>query len=235
MKRVRLLPVVIFCAAFTLALKVGLLWQNMGAIAASGETEARAGQEAPPPGPGAGEQMAEAQGAGDGKKGAGTDNREPGESPPPVVHFDPSMVTDSELEMLQRLVERRAELRKRETKLDTRQRLLQATEKRIDGKLVELKRMQDTIKSLLRKHDEQKEVQMKSVVKIYERMKPKDAARIFEQLDMAILLDVVERMREAKAAPIMANMTPGKAKSVTAALAKRRALPSFDAEGKGKN
>ena len=157
------------------------------------------------------------------------------EQKPEIVRFDPSLVTDSELDMLQRLVERRAELKKRATQLDTRQRLLQATEKRIDGKLVELKRMQDTIDGLLRKHDEQKEAQMRSVVKIYESMKPKDAARIFEQLDMAILLDVVERMREAKTAPIMANMTPGKAKSMTAALAQRRALPSPDTPGKRKN
>ena len=59
-------------------------------------------------------------------------------------------------------------------------------------------------------------------------MKPGDAARIFEELDMAILLDVVERMKEAKTAPIMAKMTPGKAKLLTAELTQRRSLPTIE-------
>ena len=235
MKHVRLLPILIFCTAFTLSLKVGSLWQGVSAIAASSETSEKDAGGAPA----AGEENQ--QSAMTDEKNAPQAGDEPAEKPrrseqkPEIVRFDPSLVTDSELDMLQRLVERRSELKKRATQLDTRQRLLQATEKRIDGKLVELKRMQDTIDGLLRKHDEQKEAQMRSVVKIYESMKPKDAARIFEQLDMAILLDVVERMREAKTAPIMANMTPGKAKSMTAALAQRRALPSPDTPGKRKN
>jgi len=65
---------------------------------------------------------------------------------------------------------------------------------------------------------------MKSLVKIYENMKPKDAAPIFEQLDMDVLLDIVDRMKEAKVAPILAQMNPAKAKEVTDELAKRHEL-----------
>lgn len=59
-------------------------------------------------------------------------------------------------------------------------------------------------------------------------MKPKYAARIFEELELPILLDVVERMRKAKTASIIAKMTPGKAKKVTTALAHRRSLPKLE-------
>src|SRR3546814_4430099 len=59
------------------------------------------------------------------------------------------------------------------------------------------------------------EGQMQSLVKIYESMKPKDAARIFEELDMEVLLEVVERMKERKTAPILAEMNPERAKTVT--------------------
>ena len=59
-------------------------------------------------------------------------------------------------------------------------------------------------------------------MKIYENMKPKDAARIFEELDMAVLLDVIERMKERKTAPILAQMNPKRAKAITLELAKRR-------------
>jgi flagellar motility protein MotE (MotC chaperone) len=53
-------------------------------------------------------------------------------------------------------------------------------------------------------------------------MKPKDAARIMEQLDNTVLLDMLERMKEPKVAPILAAMEPAKAKTITAELALRR-------------
>jgi flagellar motility protein MotE (MotC chaperone) len=62
-------------------------------------------------------------------------------------------------------------------------------------------------------------------VKIYETMKPKDAARIFEQLDMPVLLGVLERMKEMKSSAILAAMDASKAKAATMALAERHAPP----------
>ena len=56
-------------------------------------------------------------------------------------------------------------------------------------------------------------------------MKADEAARIFEQLDMDVLLNVIERMREAKVAPVLAEMDPLRAKTVTTQLAERRQLP----------
>ena len=77
-----------------------------------------------------------------------------------------------------------------------RENLLAATEKRLNSKLAELNGLKKRIQELLKKHDKQQEAKLKSLVKIYETMKPKDAARIFEQLEMPVLLDVVERMRD---------------------------------------
>jgi flagellar motility protein MotE (MotC chaperone) len=56
-------------------------------------------------------------------------------------------------------------------------------------------------------------------------MKPKAAAGVFEELDMDILLEVVSRMKERKVAPILAMMTPTKAKELTFELAQRQQLP----------
>ena len=53
-------------------------------------------------------------------------------------------------------------------------------------------------------------------------MKPRDAATIFNDLDMPVLLQVVDRMKEAKAAPVLAAMQPDKARDVTAQLARMR-------------
>lgn len=225
--RFRLLPVVIFCAALTVTLKLGNLWHGIGGFVSPSlaqETRKPATAEAKKS-----KKLAAAKSDEKHEKAGQNSTENTKEKKPPEQPskswFDPAMITDAELQVLQNLSERRRQIEQRESDLDMRAGLLQATEQRIVSKIAELKVIQTTIEGLLKRHDKQRDKQMQSVVKIYEKMKPKDAARIFEQLDMAILLDVVERMREAKTAPIMANMSPVKAKAVTAAMARRRALP----------
>jgi flagellar motility protein MotE (MotC chaperone) len=127
--------------------------------------------------------------------------------------------------LLQSLAKRRDELEARERSLSEREALIAATEKRIDGKLEELRQVQATIEALVKQHDAEQDAQLSNLVKIYENMKPKDAAQIFEDLEMDVLLDVVERMKERKVAPVLALMNPEKAREVTLELAQRRALP----------
>jgi flagellar motility protein MotE (MotC chaperone) len=228
MSRIRLLPILIFCAAFTLSLKLGTLWQGvdkvvMSSAAVAQEKTADTASKKEPA-----EEKKEKEKKAVAGESEDTENSGKSEDSKTAVRFDPRLVTDSELDVLQKLAERRIELDRRSRGIDTREKLLRATENRIEAKIADLKEIQETIKKLLVKHDKEKEQKMRSVVKIYEKMKPKDAARIFEEMEMPILLDVVERMREAKTAPILANMTPQKAKRVTAALAQRRALPKLD-------
>lgn len=131
----------------------------------------------------------------------------------------------AEIEMLQSLMERRETLDLRARELDIRGNLLSAAELRIDEKIVQLKSIEATIQDLLSKHDDQEEKKLRSLVRIYESMKPKQAARIFEELDIDILIDVAERMNERKFAPILAQMNPEKAMTVTVEIRTRRQLP----------
>ncbi len=62
-------------------------------------------------------------------------------------------------------------------------------------------------------------------MKIYENMKPKSAARIFEQLEMDTLLEVAERMKERKLAAIMAQLGEERAREVTVELRRLREMP----------
>jgi flagellar motility protein MotE (MotC chaperone) len=137
---------------------------------------------------------------------------------------DPTLYSQADLDILQKLSQRRTELETWAGDLTMREQLLKATEGKLEDRLSELKMVQTSIQGLLRQYDQEQENKLKSLVKIYETMKPKDAARIFEQLDMDILLDVVERMKEAKVAPILSAMNPEKAKTVTAELAQRRKM-----------
>ena len=138
---------------------------------------------------------------------------------------DPTLFTQSEIDLLQELSDRREQLEKLFKQINLREGLLKAAEKRISKRVSELKQLQKTINDLIKTHDDQQETKMASLVKIYEAMKPKDAARIFEQLDLDTLLIVAERMKERKLAPVMAQMNPEKAKDVTVELSKLRELP----------
>jgi flagellar motility protein MotE (MotC chaperone) len=139
---------------------------------------------------------------------------------PPVL--DPLSMSPAEVDLLQKLAERRAELDKRAAELSQREVVLQAAEKRIDEKIAKLAELKKDIGGIVDKQNQEDQDRLKSLVKIYETMKPVDAARIFSQLDMPVLLGVLENMKERNAAPILAAMDPGKAKAVTLALAERR-------------
>jgi len=216
-RRVRLLPAIVCAAALLLAARLVNLWDSV-VIAAEPAASTQAKDAKPAGGP---------ANPAPGAKPAEPDKTQPAKpkAEGATRSFDPAAATEAELDVLQRLSARREELDRRARDLDARDALLKAAEQRIDGKIAEMKKIEETVNASLKKHEEERDAQLRSLVKIYETMKPKEAARIFEQLDMPILLDVVSRMREAKAAPVIANLEPDRAKELTAELAKRRQLP----------
>jgi len=129
-----------------------------------------------------------------------------------------------ELDLLQSLAKRREELDEWSKQVQLKENMLEATEGRISEKVNNLQKMKKEVEDLLAKYNEQEDLKIKSLVKIYENMKPKDAARIFEELDMPVLLMVVDKMSERKVSPILAAMNPTKAKDLTIQLAEQRKL-----------
>ncbi len=137
----------------------------------------------------------------------------------------PDFMSESEIKVLESLSSRRSALEARERSLDLREKLLLAAERRVDEKITKLKAIEQNIQDLLRTRDEEEEAQLASLVKVYESMKPKEAAKIFERLDMDVLLDVASKMKEQKVAAILAKMNPESAQELTVMLIKRREFP----------
>ncbi len=130
--------------------------------------------------------------------------------------------SQTELDLLQNLSKRRDELEQRGRDLDMKEKVLDASEKRISDKIGEMKTLQAELSKVLTQYNEKQDTQLKSLVKIYESMKPEEAANIFNEMEMPILLDVIGRMSERKVALVLANMSPKKAKDVTQELADKR-------------
>lgn len=136
--------------------------------------------------------------------------------------------TPAEIEVLQRLRQRREQIEAREKELEVREKVLRVTEGKIEQKIADLNGLKQQVESLLNAYNAKEDSKVLSLVKIYENMKPKDAARIFEELDMQTLLPVIDKMKEAKVAPVLAQMDPKKAKAITTELSQMRRLPSAE-------
>ena len=133
----------------------------------------------------------------------------------------PMQVSASERQVLESLLSRRQELEKRERALQLREKLLEAAEKRVEQRVSELKTIEERIEKSFGKQEESRKEQLKNLVSMYANMKPKDAARIFDKLEMSVLISVVEQMNTKKMAPIMAKMDSKVAQRLTVHLAKR--------------
>lgn len=133
----------------------------------------------------------------------------------------PAEVSASERAVLERLQERRQELETRAREVDIRESLLKAAEKRIESKVDEMKGVETRISAANQQKEEADNARFKSIVTMYENMKPKDAGRIFDRLDMSVLIEVASRIKPQKMSDILAQMSGEAAERLTVELARR--------------
>ncbi len=122
--------------------------------------------------------------------------------------------------------ERRLEARRRE--LEVEEEVLTKLRDDLDGQLARLEELKQEIAGLLEQVSAEEEARLAKLVAIYEAMKPKQAAAIFDRLELPVLLKVTQRMRETKLAPILARMDPARARQITTELSASPELPAID-------
>lgn len=151
---------------------------------------------------------------------------------PPLVDALPQLVTgdglvplgnnasgQTERVLLERLAARRTELETYEQQLAMRASLVEAAEKRIEERQATMQTIEDQIASLVEQRKQMEEGQFASIVAMYETMKPRDAAKIFDNLEMEVLLRVSKMMAPRKMAPILAEMNTTRAQELTVRMA----------------
>lgn len=131
----------------------------------------------------------------------------------------------AEVDVLTSLSKRRSELDARDQDLAMRANLIAAAEKRVDDKIAGLKTLQTQINQLLVQRDAAEQKQLDALVKSYSSMKPKDAARIFNNLDDTVLLNVSAAMKPDVLGAILAMMQADNAQKLTLRLANRLKAP----------
>ena len=171
------------------------------------------------------------------KEGGGLDDTDVMQGDAPVPEIDPPLWLDAgdarmqnsalQMEMIEELAEKRKFLDSREAELATREAIMQASEKEIKRKYEELKNLKNEIEILLGQQSDAEKARIASLVKVYEGMKAKDAARIFDTLDIDVLVSVMSQMSERRLSPILASMNPERARTVTIILAEQKKLPEL--------
>jgi len=145
-----------------------------------------------------------------------------------LVPLDPSRpVSAAERAILERLQERRRELEARARELDVREDMLKEEEKKLEARLGEIKEADARLNASMQKKNEAESARLKGLVTMYENMKARDAAKIFDRLDNKVLLDVVTQINPRRMSEILAQMSPEVAERLTVDIANR---PSEDSK-----
>jgi len=149
--------------------------------------------------------------------------------PPPspggtVISIDTDHpISPGERALLEHLQARRQELDARAREIEMRDNLLKEAERRIDARASELKDLEARITAATQKKDEADAARLKGLIVMYENMKPKDAAKVFDRLDLKVLIDLSSAMNPRRMSDILAQMQPEAAERLTVELANKGA------------
>lgn len=246
---VRLIPAVIFVAVLMLSVRVGDIWTSLSQAPGEPAAPTDSRELSVRVGPAQAQDQEQDQGGdgtqADGQDGAGAEGGaesagESGDAAPqgmeplettdaPASEFagDDGELKPGELRLIHDLAKRRERLEERARELDEREALLAAAEDKLVAKQKKLEALREEIETLVARFDDAQEKEATLLRQTYQNMKPKAAAAIFNDLDMKTILDVVRGMPARKLAPILADMTPPKARTVTQELAIQEELPEL--------
>lgn len=133
----------------------------------------------------------------------------------------PARQSPAEAALLERLGERRDELESQGREAETREALLRAAEKKLESRVGDLRSLEDKLQAANDSRDQSQAQTLKGLVTMYESMKPKDAARVFDRLEHRVLIPVVSKIAPRKMAEILSAMQPEAAEKLTVALLTR--------------
>lgn len=125
--------------------------------------------------------------------------------------------------MLDAFKSREAQIEAREKAIEDRMNALRIADAEVARKLDELTAAEAQLSDTLALADTAAEGDLGKLTKVYETMKPKQAAALFEQMDPNFAAGFLGRMRPESAAAIMAGLSPEAAHLYSVVLAGRNA------------
>ncbi|MBL1438243.1 MAG: hypothetical protein COB08_018850 [Rhodobacteraceae bacterium] len=125
--------------------------------------------------------------------------------------------------LLKAIQAREAQIAEREAYIDRRMQTLAVAEQRIREQMDALTEAESKLAATLSLADNATEEDVARLTEVYQRMKPTDAAGIFETMDIQFAAGFFSRMRPESSAAIMANLPADLAYSISVVMAGRNA------------
>jgi flagellar motility protein MotE (MotC chaperone) len=130
-------------------------------------------------------------------------------------------ISPSELNVLQSLSVRRQQLDARERQLSSQGQLIEAADAKLDGRIRQMDALKAQIEGLLAQSDKAVDTDTLRMIKVYETMKPKQAAEALMNMSDEVRLPIAAKMKEAKLAAVLGSMPAQAAQELTEKLALR--------------
>jgi flagellar motility protein MotE (MotC chaperone) len=132
-------------------------------------------------------------------------------------------------ELLAAIAVEREALDARSAALDAREAEIELARATVQKQNAELTKLREDVAALLEQAKGTETADVARLVKIYEAMKPAEAATILQDADLELAVLVLAAMAERNAGPIMAAMKPDRANAVARILLERSRLPGDQA------
>ncbi|MGC1504542.1 MAG: hypothetical protein WA782_10430 [Sulfitobacter sp.] len=146
---------------------------------------------------------------------------------PPLVEDLPvsSGELDTPEEILQSLMRERELVALQKAEIEKRQAEIALSEERLLVEKASLTELKTSIEELLARVEASQTDDLDRLISFYSNMKPADAARIIDDLDIETTIMVLGTMNPRTAAPIMAKVSPVRARAVSKIILERSQLP----------
>ncbi|HEY9039545.1 MAG TPA: hypothetical protein VIN05_11475 [Roseovarius sp.] len=148
---------------------------------------------------------------------------DPSSEMPPQATATACKTDDDFHAMLKGFQRREARLKEQEEVLLDRQQALKLADRQIDSKLARLEAAEQKLRRTIVMADTAAESDVGRLIKVYETMKSKQAAALFEEMSPDFAAGFLARMRPEAAAGIMAGLSPQAAHTISVVLAGRNA------------
>jgi flagellar motility protein MotE (MotC chaperone) len=137
--------------------------------------------------------------------------RPPAAIDPAITALAAAQEEKVELDHLSNLRDKKKELDAREEEISRVEAELQKQQEELAQKIKELKDTREHISRMLEERVRGDEQKVETLVQMYSNMRPPQAAKIFENLDEDLAIDILGRMKKKSAADIMNLLKPEKA------------------------
>lgn len=111
------------------------------------------------------------------------------------------------------------------TGLDRERAELDLTREAVRQETARLTELRDELRAVLDQLIGEETAELSRLVAVYEAMKPEEAARLLDGLDMSVTMMIFSTMQERRAGPILARMSPVRAQAISRILVEMAKLP----------